>query len=597
MAKKNRSRDEFYSFFARKGDSGKDAHHLFRPKKRSFIPRLLTIIFLILLGVSAWYGYTFFSPRVQQGNDALSVDIIGSPSLFAGELIEYRVVIKNNDGMDFSHGDLFLEYPQNFILLQTDPQAQSSKKNFWNLGTLSKGSTTTIHIKGFITGHEQQDATINASLQYEQPQYHSSFVIKKSFNSHIEPSKQELLSIEGTQSIRPNDHVSYSVHYQDIRLFPNPDALHIKIQIPQSIHIDRRKPEASDPKNNNWDGKALQDALKSDGTGGSITLDGTTDQTMPDTQSIVTQLFFTNPDGTDVLLAEKKYDITLAHGDLSLSLNVADVPDGPLQLGQAIPCTIVFENKGSRTLNNTLISLTSESPLIDWEVSDASGGKKEGSSLKWTKDSHKELASIDPGGKGTMRCSLALKDKEKLTDAILHPSTGTLGVTFQLQAASESATGGSDTSSKNGLVTQIAPTTLQVLSDAKISAFVRHITSSGNTSSVLRVNLALTNTLHDISGIQIKAHIGMVGDWVSQSTRSAGDISYTADKKEVVWTLNKMPSSVHRIDASFDLSVPQNFNDTAVVIIDTVTFTAKDSIVNAPITQTLKNLKLLIGND
>ncbi len=597
MAKRNRSKDEFYSFFSRKSDSAHEPRHMFRPKKQPVVPRILAFVFVILLGVSAWYGFGFFSPRVHQAHDALSLDIVGPASITEGVPVDYQVVVKNTGDTDFSHGDLFLEYQSTFAVLETDPQAQNNKKNFWNMGTLAKGSTTTIHLHGLITGSGTQENSVNASLQYENSLYHSSFVVKKSFISHIEPAKQDLISIEGPQSIRPGDHVSYGVRYQDIRALPHADSIHLKIDIPQNIHIDQKKPEATDIKNNDWNSKVLQGAVQQDAQTGSLTLDGTADQVLLDTQSIVDRLFFTNPDGTDTLLSEKKYDITPAHGDITLSLHIDDIPNGPIQFGGAIPCAVMFENNGPHTLKNTTVSLTTESPLIQWSDSDSGNAKKDTASFTWTADSQKELASIAPHAKGMLRFCLVLKDPSMLTDVMLHPSAGALGVSIQLQATSESVVDPQGNPVKDGLITQISPITIPVLSDARLSAFVRLIPSPGNNSSIVRVNLALTNSLHDLSDIQINARIGAVGEWTSTSTRSAGDISYSADQKEVAWSLNKMPLSVHRIDASFDLSVPQGFTDTSAIIIKDVSFKAKDASLNAPLARSIANLTLLKGTN
>ena len=134
-----------------------------------------------------------------------------------------------------------------------------------------------------------------------------------------------------------------------------------------------------------------------------------------------------------------------------------------------------------------------------------------------------------------------------------------------------------------------------ILSDARLRAFARDIGTAGETKTV-RVYYGITQLYHDLVELEVRGIIGKDVTWSRVNSRTAGDITYDPEKREVIWKLNALPGTVKRIDGSFDITVPTSFSSSASVM-ESVVFSARDRIINVPISQPIEKLTITESQD
>lgn len=577
MTQQSVSRDDFFTSYPNTGE------RQFPKPKRSRAPVIALLIFSALLAVSAWYGYDFFSRKSLLTSDPIDLTITAPPEAQPGQIIEYVVRYTNKSNASFPSAELFAEYPKQFTVMMTDPETTNEKKNFWNLGALAPGASADIHIQGIYQADARDVQTLTLSLQYEQSIYRSSFVVKRTADVKIVEQISNRLRVEGPPSLRTGEQFTYTISYADLADLGDPEGISLHVQLPQGFIVSDQKPAPND--SGSWTAPLLAATLDPMTREGAITLTGVAAKPEPGRQHIIARLIQKKGNSGTVVLFEKNIPLEILGGDLALVLtaNKQKTPHS-LQLGAKVPVTIFYENTGNLTYRDIAITLTGKGALSSLSKADIQNGKKNADSITWDKEAFKTLERLEPKAKGEISLVVPIIDSEELKQ--MQFADTDLSFAFSVSAHSDKQ------ESPDGTVTEIpsdilGPTlTVPALSDAHIDAFTKKVPTEEVTSQsgdAMRVYVSLENTLHEIHTIRVQAILPKGVEWIGEHSRSAGDITYAASTRTVAWTLNKLPSSVHRIDASFDVSVVTLPADNA--IIQDINLSAQDSVVNDAISQ------------
>ncbi|MDP2630876.1 MAG: hypothetical protein Q8P56_05735 [Candidatus Uhrbacteria bacterium] len=579
MAEKKSQRDDFYSFYSENED-----HH-FPKQKRTRTPLIVFLFFTILLSVSAWFGYDFFSRKPLSTSDPIDLTITAPSEAQPGQIIEYVVRYKNKSNTAFPSAELFVEYPKQFTVMMTDPETTNERKNFWNLGALAPGASADIHIQGIYQADARDVQTLSLSFQYEQSIYRSSFVVKRTVDVKIVELLSNRLRLEGPSSLRIGEQFTYTINYADFADLGDLEGVSLQVQIPQGLIVSDQKPAPNE--SGSWTATLLESSLDPLTHVGTVTLKGVTSKPEPGRQRIIARLIKKKSDSETVVLFEKNTPVEILGGDLALGLmvNKQKTPHS-VQLGAKVPVTISFENTGSLTYRDLVITITGKGALASLSQAETQDGKKNTDSITWDKEAVKVLERLEPKAKGEISFSLPIIDSEDLKQMQFAPAD--LSFVFSVSAHSGKQ------ESPDGVVTETVsditgPTvTVPVLSDARIDAFTKKIPideAVSQSGDGMRVYMSLENTLHEINAIRVQAVLPPGIEWIGINSRSAGDITYLAATRTVAWTLNKLPSSVHRIDASFDVKVVTPPTNNAIV--RDIILSAQDSVVSDAISQTI----------
>jgi len=93
----------------------------------------------------------------------LSFDLIAPQEVASGNEAEYVVSYKNGGDVAFQNLRLKLTYPDGFRFTWSDP-ALSDKGSIWTVGTLAPNAGGEIHVKGIVTGANNQSKNMKAEI-------------------------------------------------------------------------------------------------------------------------------------------------------------------------------------------------------------------------------------------------------------------------------------------------------------------------------------------------------------------------------------------------------------------------------------------------
>jgi hypothetical protein len=69
-----------------------------------------------------------------------------------------------------------------------------------------------------------------------------------------------------------------------------------------------------------------------------------------------------------------------------------------------------------------------------------------------------------------------------------------------------------------------------------------------------RINWVLRKTVHELKNVRVSAELPKRVDWSGVASTTAGELTYDAEKRLVVWTLNRLPTDIMEESVGFDLS-------------------------------------------
>ncbi|MEI7749719.1 MAG: hypothetical protein WCJ25_01815 [Candidatus Moraniibacteriota bacterium] len=93
----------------------------------------------------------------------LSFDLIAPQETASGNEAEYVISYKNGGDVAFQNLRLKLTYPDGFQFTWSDP-ALSDKGSIWTIGTLAPNAGGEIHVKGILTGTNNQSKKMRADI-------------------------------------------------------------------------------------------------------------------------------------------------------------------------------------------------------------------------------------------------------------------------------------------------------------------------------------------------------------------------------------------------------------------------------------------------
>ena len=111
----------------------------------------------------------------------------------------------------------------------------------------------------------------------------------------------------------------------------------------------------------------------------------------------------------------------------------------------------------------------------------------------------------------------------------------------------------------------------------------------GQTTSY-KVYWDLSNNLHELSGLKIKAKLPDYINWDGKTQTTVGDINYDDNSREVIWDIGRLPITVYRAMAEFSVSLTPKESDrnTIMVLLPGTTVSAIDSITEDNLKKTTK---------
>jgi hypothetical protein len=593
---------EFYS--GQDGDPV-DVKKMKVKKRAPFFVRLLRrLLLLALLGLAAYFAYNYWFGG---NNDVSALDfkIIAPETILAGEEFAYKVEYRNPTKYVLSDLRLEIQYPENFIFSAASENPVSGNYG-WDLADLAPHESKILEIKGRIIARPDSINLISGRLSYLPGNFSSQFTKEASASTLMtgpgwrldlvysktaflnQDNEMTLILSEIGENYLGNFNLAFSLPAEvsaEVVLGEdgetgrtggegagdNEAGAEVKGD-EEGVANDNSELEDNDaePKNNDFEfeNPASEEFAVSKSTGTSWQVSGlkmgTGRQEIPlsyrvgqrlDDLEIKVRLEKRLADGQSYVFWEKSFKPELVDSDLNLTLILnGSKSDGAVNFGQSLNYSLSYANRGITTFNDVVILAAVKGDFLDWySLQNSRGGQVGNQSIIWTKNEIPALTEIKPGQEGTIDFSLALapfKDGDYTKDLKISA--------YGQYSVNNNPVKGDD--NKSNTITS------QINSDLLLNERIRYFNDNNlpvgagplppqvGQKTSFRVYWTVENNLHELAEARAVFDLPDYVIWENGET-NVGSIYYDDASRQIIWEIGRLPLSVYRADAEFDISI------------------------------------------
>lgn len=542
--------------------------------------------FFAVLATVAWAGVFFFSPGSGKfSGEGVALAIEGPAEVKSGELVTYAIRYKNEERIALGTASLEIRLPRAFKVQHVDPAPEDG--GTWRIGSIAPGKDGLITVQGTFTAAIGKEYDIQAILTYRPADFNSEFQKVATKGLKIAGSVIEA-TLAGPTKVLPGDKVTFALTFKNgsENRF---EQLKARAEWPTTFIPESSEPASVDGAFKEWDIAAL-DA----GAEGNITVTGSFASETEGAQRSVMRVGFIGENDAFETQAEAEASPDVLRGDFVTALILNGKSEAqPARFGDMLRFAVSYKNAGTVTLGDVKLALTIEATppgkVVLWnELKDKAKGTRSGNTITWTKRQVPSLGSIGPGEEGTLDLEVPLL-AAPLAGA---PAGAEYAVTSWLEATAALIDG-----EAADRTTRTAPIVTKLVSDASIAAVARYFNEDGipvgsgplppkaGEATTYRASWKIANSLHELSDLKVSAKLPPNARWTGFSSVDAGDLRFDAAAEKMVWTLNRMPTSIKALTVSFDVSITPTDDQKGKVptLVDGTIFEAIDKTNGWPI--------------
>jgi hypothetical protein len=563
------------------------------------------LIFLsVLAGISALGFFYFGRNNHNFTGEQIVLSIDGPEEIKSGELLAYSIKYHNTSDIPLGTASLELHLPEGFQLATTEPAA--AEKNTWKIGSLAPWELGQINFNGFFLSPIGKESDIQAVVTYRPANFNSEF---QEVTTKMVRTIGSVLALEisGPSKSLPGDKVELSIKYRNSSDTPIKDIV-LRTAFPTEFIFESSEPATSNETRNEWQSEILNGQEEK-----SITITGTFASEAQGLLTLPLTLGFLT--ATDNYVEQTKTELTteVLQGQLVAALAINGKSENQTaRLGDELHFSVSYRNTGEASLGNTEIAViittatAAKTGLLLWnELEDANAGILKDHRITWTSKQIKSLSRLEADDQGIIEFTVPIITETPST------TTDNLILTSWVESFIESIDG--------NVVNRTArsqPLEIRMLSDTKITANARFYDENGlalgsgvippevGRETTYVVNWLITNSLHELSDLQLVAKLPDGVEWNGKAKIDAGDLRFDPTERKMIWTLNWLPQTVDEIEISFEVTIipTEGQRNRIPTLVDALVFEARDNVVEAvfslsqpPITTSLNNDPRALG--
>lgn len=554
-----------------------------RPLWKTIIYSLIGVFSILL--IVAILGFWLFSKLETNNftNERINLKIETPITVVSGQEGIYTITITNKEKVNLYNLELELFYPDNFEYLDSLPKASGDKNNKWSFSVLNVGESQKIELKGKMIASIKSTQTFRGILNFKPANLNANFK-QETIIDVIVSSSVLSLTIEGPEKTLANQDANYVLKYENLSDQDFSD-IQVVVDYPQPFVFGSSTPSAINETNNIWDLKELKAGEK-----GEIKIKGNYSAAEAGgNQNFISRMQLKYHD--DYYPQNEETFITEVIKDqLSLQLIInGSAQDQSISFGDLLVYTLHYKNTGEENLGNIQIKANLDSQILDWSTfKNENGGVIGNNSIIWTGRNIPKLLKLGAGEEGDISWQIRVKDASSISDS----NVGKFSVESSIEAKANQSGALSGESSVNtkSIVNSIN-------SDLGILAVARYYSEDNvplglgpieprvGESSTYNIDLELSNNLHDVENVQVRAKLPSNVSWSNKENHDLGDLAYNAATNEVIWNISNLKRSSDNIVASFNVSIKPTASDQGriLILLSGITLSARDSNTGATI--------------
>lgn len=544
----------------------------------------LFVVLLVLLASISWAGFFLLHERRLNQSDQVALEIAGPTEVRAGEEIVYEVRYRNTGEFPLSDAVLELTLPPQLYLVDavpayatTGPPAGRTLR--WQLAPVAGDYSGKVEVKAVAIGMLDEAVPLRAHLRYRPENFSSSFSEEAVFAANVTDTGLHA-AVEAPAFVNVNDPVTVNLTYALTQASALSEAF---VWLEYGEYF---KPGESE---------TLPRALPAVAqTPQELKLTGTFTAMPRADEAVIVHVGIPAPQGAEqahVSIYRYEWRPTVISGALQLSVTVNGSAAGrPVNFGDTLRYVLHYKNSSETALENVALLAAIDSSLVDWStLQDERGGEVRDDALLWTTKEIAGLERLAPGAEGSVSFSIAIKGMAAAANAETAAAAVTLSADYSI---------GGTPAERDVPAARIR---VPVNSDFAFKTSLRYFGPDGASvgsgpwpprageRSVVQAQWILTNSLHDLSNIEVVAMLPAGVEWADDKQVNIGAISYDAGSRTVRWAIGSWGAEAEPAVASFDIAftptVAQRGN--VVTLIGEARAEAKDATTTGVIVRTV----------
>lgn len=495
------------------------------------------IFFLIAIGGAALFFFTggnYISPQ------NIDLQIVAPTLIDGGTEAGLTFLITNRNAAELQLADLVIDYPEGTRDPKSPEKALTHERV--SIGTIQPGRQVKLTSSAVFYGSEGVNQEIKAQLEYSIQGSNAIFTKSSAANVTIGSSPVSV-RVEAPEEAIAGQQFTVTVIVQSNATEPVQDVM-VQAQYPFGFSVRSSTPKA-DAGSTLW-----RLGTMSPGTSKVITIVGTIDGQDGD-ERVFRFAAGTNKDQTagriEVPFLSIPVSLTVQRPFITGSIAVDGKTGAKIsaQGGKPLIGTITWQNNLSESVSDVQVKLKITGPALDrTSISSASGFyQTNDSTITWTSAQDPSLASVPPGGSGTLQ----------FTFSTLPPGTG--GVVYTNPTIDLSLTVGGVRIGQGNVpdqVTSAAYTQVTLASAVALSARALHFTGEfqndgpmpprAESSTKYTIEWTAKNSSNTVAGATASAVLPPYVSFVAGASGSG--ITYDAGSRTVKWDIGELKAGV-----------------------------------------------------
>ncbi|MFA6171863.1 MAG: hypothetical protein WCW77_02315 [Patescibacteria group bacterium] len=514
-----------------------------------------SVVLISALAISSLAGWLYYDyVKKAPANEHFNLVITPSKDMvMAGEEVEIVLSYKNLEKVDIKALGIRAVFPENFVVLSSNPEAvsASSTKNYlWKTESLGPNGSGEIRVRGKIFSKAGDKSSIYAEAAYVPDNFSSEFkktavfeiaVAGIGIDFNFDNFSSALIGEENT--INVNFKKQDENYLDNFTMALNSQNGNLEIVSGPSL-LSWIKVSSTSP--NEWRVGELSSEERQFPVKFKIT------QKKADTDQL-TAVISTEYGGIKYPIFEKQFSFDVIKGDLSLNLIInGSKNDQGVNLGDDLNYLLSFSNKGETTLKDVVIMAVIDGGAIDWAgLSDQNKGKVSGNTISWSKNEIPQLESVAPGSEGSIEFKLKVKDRIGASSSAEIKNYARYNV---------SGSQGEKDNVSNTIINKVNSQLnftekIQYFNDDNLPVGTGPTPPKAGEATTYKTTWAIGGNIHELSGTKVEMALPDGVSYAGKSYSNVGQIEYNDAERKITWNVGRLPVLSQDLTAEFSIGV------------------------------------------